>query len=289
MRSKLFVPGTQPQRFATALASGADAVSFDLEDAVPADAKAEARAQVAAFVHSVAAHATPAWLIVRCNAPGTTEFERDVAAIAGSAARWLNLPKIHSAEQLRAAVEQIERAEAGAGAAQPMQLLVNIETPKALRCAAEIALAHPRIAALQLGLGDLFEPAAIRRDDLASVHAAMFALRLAAAEAGVAAIDGAWPGLDDADGFMAEARLARALGFAGKSCIHPKQIAWAHAVFAPGADELAFARRVIDAAAVAQAEGRGAFVVDGRMIDTPYLHRARALLAAAASTTPTSE
>src|SRR6185436_10020208 len=98
MRSKLFVPGTQPQRFAKALASGADAVSFDLEDAVAEGAKAEARANVAAFMHGEAARSTPVTLIVRCNAPRTPYFEADVAALAGSAARWLNLPKIEGAD-----------------------------------------------------------------------------------------------------------------------------------------------------------------------------------------------
>lgn len=287
MRSKLFVPGTQPQRFDKALAAGADAVSLDLEDAVPAEGKAAARASVAQFLRSDAARTTPVALIVRCNAVGTPDFESDVIAVAGSAAMWLNLPKIDDVAALRAAVAAIERAEAAAGADRPpLKLLLTIETPRALRRAAELAQAHPRVHALQLGLGDLFEPAGIRRDDLQAVHAAMFTLRLAAAEAGIDAIDGAWPGLDDAAGFTAEARLARGLGFIGKSCIHPKQVAWAHAVFTHTPAELAFARRVVDAAAAAQAAGRGAFVVDGRMIDTPYLDRARALLAGAPPSSP---
>lgn len=280
MRSKLFVPGTQPQRFAKALASGADAVSFDLEDAVPPDSKAEARAAVAAFLHGAEARGATCTLIVRCNAPGSPHFEPDLQAIAGSAATLLNLPKVESAAQVRAAAAVLDLAEANAArVTRPMRLLCNIETPQALRRAAEIAGAHPRIAGLQLGLGDLFEPAGIRRDNAANVHAAMFALRMAAAEAGVFAIDGAYPGLDDADGFRAEARMAQALGFAGKSCVHPRQIDWAHEVFAPDAETLAFAQRVLAAAA----GGEAVFVVDGRMIDGPYLARARALLSRSAS------
>src|SRR6185369_13167198 len=108
MRSKLFVPGTQPQRFAKALASGADAVSFDLEDAVADAAKDEARANVAGFLHGAAARATPVTLIVRCNPPGSPPFEADVAALAGSALQWLNLPKIECAADLRAAVAVLE-------------------------------------------------------------------------------------------------------------------------------------------------------------------------------------
>jgi citrate lyase subunit beta / citryl-CoA lyase len=277
MRSKLFVPGTHPQRFEKALAAGADAVSIDLEDAVPADAKEAARAAVGAFVHGAPARGALPTLIVRCNGVGTPAFEADLRAVAGSAAAIVNLPKVEDAAAVLAAAALLERIEAGT---PPLKLLCTIETPKGLRQAASIALAHPRVCGLQLGLGDLFEPHGIRRADAAAVHAAMFALRMAAAEAGVMALDGAHPAIDDEAGFRDEALMAQALGFSGKSCIHPKQVAWAHAVFAPDAAALAQAQRIVDAAAAA---GEGAFVVDGRMVDAPYLARARALLADAAA------
>jgi citrate lyase beta subunit len=277
MRSKLFVPGGRPELFAKALAGEADALSFDLEDAVPAARKAEARAAVAAFLREPAALETPKLLIVRCNAPDSGHFADDVAAIAGPALALLNLPKIDSAAQLRAALAPIERAEQALG--QAIALLVNIESPAGLRNAADIAAADSRVAGLQLGLGDLFEPHGIART-AANVHAAQFALRLAAAEAGVFAMDGAWGVLDDPAGFEAEAASARALGFLGKSCIHPRQVALANAAFAPTEAELERARRIVAAAADAEAAGRGAFTVDGRMIDPPYLRRAQALLAA---------
>lgn len=285
MRSKLFVPGSRPELFAKALASAADAISFDLEDAVPEARKAEARARVAQFVRSAEARRSGKLLIVRCNALGSAHFEADVRALAGSGIALLNLPKPEGAADVRAAVAAIEHAEPGTAA--PMGLLANIETPRALRCAAEIAGAHPRVAGLQLGLGDLFEPAGIARDDTLSVHHAMLTLRLAAAEAGVFALDGAYAGVDDLAGFEAEARLARRLGFIGKSCVHPRQIALANAVFRPTAAELAQAQRIVDAARAAAAQGRAAFVVDGRMIDPPFLQRARALLALPAD--PSSE
>jgi citrate lyase beta subunit len=277
MRSKLFVPGGRPELFAKALAGEADALSFDLEDAVPSARKAEARAAVAALLREPAALETRKLLIVRCNAPGTDLFADDVAAIAGPALALLNLPKIDSPAQLRAALAPIERAEQALGRA--IALLVNIESPAALRNAADIAAADGRVAGLQLGLGDLFEPHGIART-AANVHAAQFALRLAAAEAGVFAMDGAWGALDDPAGFDAEAASARSLGFLGKSCIHPRQVALANAAFTPSDAELERARRIVAAAADAEAAGRGAFTVDGRMIDSPYLRRAQALLAA---------
>lgn len=279
MRSKLFVPGARPELFAKALAGEADALSFDLEDSVAPERKTEARAAVAEFVASDAVGDAAKAVIVRVNAPGTLEFEADLAAVAREGVALLNLPKIESAEALVAAAMLVERAENANRVAQPIRLLVNIETPRALANAAAIAGAHPRVAGLQLGLGDLFGPYGIDRHDPVNVHAAMFAVRMAAAQAGVFALDGAYPDLDDAAGFEAEAGMARRLGFLGKSCIHPRQVALANAAFAPSGEELEAAQRIVSAAAQAAAQGSGVCVVDGKMIDLPYLKRAQALLA----------
>ena len=278
MRSKLFVPGSRPELFAKALAGEADALSFDLEDSVPIEQKAAARDAVAAFVASDAARAASKLLIVRTNGLDTPQFSADIAVLARSRVGLLNLPKIESAAALRAAVAVIARAEADAGVDVPLRLLVNIETPQALANAHEIACASARIAGLQLGLADMFEPFGIARSDSANVHAAMFAMRIAAARADVFAVDAAWAALDDTDGYAAEAAMARRLGYIGKSCVHPRQVALANAAFAPSPDELALARRIVAAAGATQA---GAFVVDGRMIDLPFLKRAQALVAAA--------
>lgn len=278
MRSKLFVPGSRPALFAKALAGDADLLSFDLEDAVAGDDKATARAQVAAFLRSAPHRATGKQVVVRVNAWNTSAWEDDLRAILPLDIDLLNLPKIESADQLRQAVSEIDAIEARLGVRRAVGLLVNIETPRALRHAAKIAHAHPRVRGLQLGLGDLFEPHGIRRTDLRNVHAAQYTLRMAAAEAGAFAYDAAFPGLEDEAGFKAEAASARALGFAGKSCVHPRQVAWANAVFAPSVEEIEAARRTVQKATEA---GEGAFAVDGRMVDAPFLARARAVLAAA--------
>lgn len=283
MRSKLFVPGARPELFAKALAGDADALSFDLEDAVAEDRKAQARQLLADFLHTDAVRDAAKVVIVRINAPDTRHFEDDINALACDGVALFNLPKAESADDVRATAAMLERAEAANGIDHPIGLLVNIETPKALRNAAEIAGSHPRVAGLQLGLGDLFEPFGIDRGELANVHAAMFALRMAAAEAGVFALDGAFSGLDDASAFEAEAQMAHRLGYLGKSCIHPKQVVLANRIFAASADEIAAAQRIVDAAKAAAGIGRGAFVVDGRMIDLPFLKRAEAIVAAAAA------
>ena len=279
MRSKLFVPGGRPELFAKALAGDADALSFDLEDSVPESHKHQARTQVAAFLQSVDMQATSKLVVVRVNAGDTPHLAADLTAVARAGVDLVNLPKVESAGDVLAAVALLERAEAANGIDRPIRLLANIESPRGLRMAADIACAHPRIAGLQLGLADLFEPHGIDRRDPANVHAALFALRMAAAEAGVFACDAAFADIADIDGFRAEAAMAKRLGFVGKSCIHPRQVALANAAFMPDAEEIESARRIVAAASEAASAGRGAFVVDGRMVDLPFLKRAQAILA----------
>jgi citrate lyase subunit beta/citryl-CoA lyase len=279
MRSKLFVPGVRPELFAKALAGDADALSFDLEDSVPEQSKDEARTNVAAFVRSQPVRDAAKVIVVRVNALGTPHFEADLSAVACPGVALINLPKVESAEDIRAVVAVLERVETGNGIDAPIRLLATIETPRGLRFAAEIASAHPRVAGLQLGLADLFEPHGIDRHDSANLHATLYAMRMAAAEAGVFAWDAAFADLGNADGFRAEARMARRLGYVGKSCIHPNQVALANEAFQPDAEQIAAARRIVAASREAGARGRGAFVVDGRMVDLPFLKRAEAIVA----------
>lgn len=278
MRSKLFVPGSRPELFAKALAGDADALSIDLEDAVAPERKSEARALVARFLGSPEVLASNKLVIVRVNALDTPHFEVDVRAVAHQRLDLLNLPKVESADDVRACFDALDRACSANGVEPTLRVLANIETPRGLRCAAEIAAAHPRVAGLQLGYVDLFSPAGIERRDAANVHAAMFAIRMASAEAGIFAYDGAYPDMQDDAGFRAEAEMARRLGFLGKSCIHPRQVPIANEIFRPSDQEIAEAQRVVDAAREAAAKGQGAFTVDGRMIDAPAVRRAHVIV-----------
>jgi len=279
MRSKLFVPGSRPELFAKALASEADAISFDLEDAVAEGRKAEARMLVAGFLRSDAARGSGKQLVVRVNAPGTPHFEADIRAVAVPGLGLLNLPKCESAESVRAAATALAAAEAANGVTQPARILATIESPRGLRFAAAIAASDPRIAGLQIGYLDLFEPLGIDRRDGAAVYAVMFAVRMAAGEAGVFACDGAFADIRDEQGFRAEAGMARRLGYCGKSCIHPGQVALANEVFRPSAAEIERALRVLAAAGQAGRQGQGAFTLDGEMIDAPAIRRAEAIVA----------
>lgn len=278
MRSKLFVPGARPELFDKALGSAADAIAIDLEDAVAESRKDEARAAVAGLLRSSEAQASTKSIIVRVNALATAHFSADVRVLASPSLALVNLPKVESAAEVDSAMAAIDRAFVDAGLRPTLRVLANIESPKGLRNAAAIA-EHPRVAGLQLGYADLFGPFGIERRDPRHVYSVMFAIRMAAAEAGVFAYDGAFPDIKDTDGFRAEAGMARRLGFLGKSCIHPSQVALANEVFRPGEAEIQQAQRLLDAAREAAGNGAGVFLLDGRMIDTPDIRRAEVVVA----------
>jgi len=281
MRSKLFVPASRPELFQKALASEADALSFDLEDAVVESRKSEARENLRLFLQSDAALKSEKTFIVRINPPDTVHFEADLDAILLPRLDLLNVPKTSTAEQVRHVVNAMEAVETKNNVSVPIRLLLNIETPEAVRKAYELASAHPRVAGLQLGLGDLFEPMAISRTNTAAIDGAMFLVRIAAGEAGVFVCDSAFADTADKEGYRAEARRARDFGFTGKSCIHPSQVALANEVFRPTEAEIAHALKVVASTEHASAKGLGAYVIDGKMIDEPFIKRAKTVVAQA--------
>jgi citrate lyase subunit beta/citryl-CoA lyase len=191
----------------------------------------------------------------------------------------LNLPKIESAKDVLAAVSLIEKIERKNAIVNPIPLLVNIETAKGLRNVIEICVAHKRVVGLQLGLNDLFDSAGIERDDNASVHTVMLMLRLAACEAGIKVYDGAFPDINNMQGFQAEVEMACRLGYSGKSCIHPNQVATINRLFIPAAEDVALAEQIVEAADRAEIKGVGVFTVAGKMIDLPSIRRAKSVLA----------
>jgi len=191
MRSKLFVPGSRPELFVKAAASAADALSFDLEDAVAVDRKAEARTAVGAFLRD-RSRVDRKVIVVRANGLPSGLFEEDLQAIVGPGLEVLNLPMVEGGDEVRDAAQVLARFESAAGVERPIGILANIETPKGLRMAAEIATADPRVVGLQIGYADLFEPCGIKRSDLQALSYVRMAVRLAAAEARIPAYDGAF-------------------------------------------------------------------------------------------------
>ena len=258
-RSYLFVPGDRPERFAKALASDADAVILDLEDAVAPVAKETARNALAKFLP---AHAgTP--LVLRINAVDTPWFADDLALCGQAAVTAVMVPKATPQ-----ALQKIASALPGRA------LLPLVETAAAFGKLGGIAAA-PNVARLVFGSVDFQLDMGIEGDGDELLHfrsQLVLASRLAHLQAPV---DGATTALRDDALIEADASRARRLGFGGKLCIHPRQVALVNARFSPGEAELEWARRVVQ---TAHAAGGAATSLDGKMIDKPILQRAEAVL-----------
>ena len=274
MRSKLFVPASRPELFSKAEASQADAISFDLEDAVEESKKDEARQHLAAYLQQVDPRAINKVLVVRVNPIDSEHFKADVEAIAQKSLAIINIPKVESADQVRLVAELLKDVEARRGLSQPIGILANIESPLGLHRAVEIAMADSRVVGLQIGYGDLFAPAGIVSGEPSATQYVRVAVKMAAAAAGVQAYDGAYVNIANKEGYRQDAAAANALGYAGKSCIHPTQIELANEVFRPADQTIKHALEVIEAAEKAQAAGVGAFVVNGRLVDGPFIAEA---------------
>ena len=264
LRSLLFAPGSDERKLRRALQTGADAVIADLEDAVAPARKDEARALVArVFGDEGSAAAT----MVRVNGTDSPHFERDLVLVQKLPLQAIVLPK--------ATPESVDAL----GPDGPPVIAI-VETAQGLRLAYETA-SHPRVEALVLGAVDLgLELGLESRPDGQEVLFARSKLVMDSAAAGIRGpFDIVHVDVRDEEGLEAESRLARSLGFRGKVCIHPAQVDIVNAVFAPGEDELARARRIVESYTQGIAEGRGAVALDGEMIDLPVFERARLLIA----------
>jgi citrate lyase subunit beta/citryl-CoA lyase len=272
LRSVLFVPGTRPDRFARALASGADAVVFDLEDSVDAGRKTEARKTVRDFFAGApgAAGGAAPLRLVRTNGVGTTWLADDLGLVRGlDAIDGIVLPKAETSDE----VEDVARG------ITPCVLCPLVETARGILNAAAIAASKAPVAAILFGAEDLTSEIGIART--VSGEELLYArshVVLAATAAGVDAIDAVFIDLAAPDALRADALRARALGFRGKMAIHPDQVPIINEVFTPTADEIARARRIIEASEAAAAQGEGVIRLDDQMIDAPVVARARRVI-----------
>ena len=268
MRSFLFVPGIRPERFSKALTSGADTVIVDLEDAVVEADKAQARQYVADGASAFDASTTR--VLVRINGFGTPWFDDDLALLTARGIDGVVLPKAESAEALL----NVARVSG-------KPILPIVESALGVWQVLEVARA-PGVERLVFGSVD-FE---LDLDCSGSWDALLYArsrIVLASRVAGLLPpVDGVTVTLDDTAKLAADASAARRLGFGGKLCIHPKQVAQVNASFSPGEDELAKAREVVEAF---ERAGGGAVSVAGRMVDLPVLLKARRQLALADGST----
>ena len=258
-RSYLFAPGHNEKLLTKVFDVGADTVILDLEDAVPPTGKDTARELVS---HALTVHR--AW--VRINAPRTALSAADLAAV-GSLAHGIRIPKVESVDDVRWVVDRTPDTP----------LICAIESAKGVVNAVSIA-AEPTVSYLALGGIDLQKD--LRVASGAQLNYVRSHLVVAARAAGIAPpIDSVYPHIKDGDGLSREAAASRALGFFGKSAIHPAQLPKIHAAFDPDADEVAWARQVL--AAFEQAGGAAAQLPSGEFIDLPVAQRARNILDAA--------
>ena len=276
-RSLLFVPVTAKRFVDGAARRGADAIILDLEDSVAASEKERARTLVPEAAEIVSRGGAD--VVVRINRPLRLAV-RDIEAVIGPRVVALALPKTDSAEHVRLIVEIVDEVEAERSvAAGTTRLIAMVETAAAFFRITEIARAHPRLCALNLGAEDFATSAGIAPDAEALSMPKQMAV-FAARAAGIMPLGfiGTVAEFHDLDGFRSTIRRSRRFGFIGASVIHPSQVPILNEEFRASAEETAHARRVVAAYDKALAEGVGAVTVDGKMIDVPVVERARLLL-----------
>ena len=276
-RSLLFVPVTAKRFVDGAARRGADAIILDLEDSVAASEKERARGLVPEAAEIVSRGGAD--VVVRINRPLRLAV-RDIEATIGPRILALALPKVDSPEHVRLLAEIIDEVEAERGMTPgTTRLIAIVETAAAFFRIAEIARAHPRLCALNLGAEDFALSAGILPDAEGLFMPKQMAV-FAARAAGIMPLGfiGTVAEFHDLDGFRQTIRRSRRLGFIGASVIHPSQIPILNKEFRPSPEEVDYARRVVAAYDQALAEGVGAVTVDGKMIDVPVVERSRLVI-----------
>ena len=275
-RSVLYMPAANERALEKAKTLPADAIIFDLEDAVAPDAKESARAAAVAAARS--GEYGKRELTIRANGLDTPWGADDLAAIATSGASAVVVPKVSSRDQL----DHVVAALNAAGAPGELTIWPMIETPAAILDVRSIAT-HPRVSVLVMGTNDLARElfarlgARDRHPLVAHLATALAAARLV----GKAILDGVYNDVKDTEGFRAECVQGMEMGFDGKTLIHPGQVEIVNEVWAPSEDETAHARRVIDAFEEGVAAGKGVITVDGKMIENLHVAQAQRTLAIA--------
>jgi citrate lyase subunit beta/citryl-CoA lyase len=284
LRSLLFAPGNEPRKVEKVASFGADAVILDLEDAVPDADKVPSREMVRRALPGFG----PGRLVcVRVNGLHTGLTSGDVAAVAAPGLDAIVLPKTESAEHVLTLHSLLDEAETRAGVpAGHVRILPLVETARGVVRGPEIAGASPRVLTLLFGSGDFtrdLELPSVRwsADGLELLYARTRMVVDARSAGRARPIDGPYLAVRDSPGFEEDCRVARKIGFQGKLCIHPSQVALANQLFAPDPGEVAFCRRVVAEFAASVARGSASITVDGLFVDYPIAEKARRIVALA--------
>lgn len=275
-RSVLYMPGSNARALEKGRSLAADGLILDMEDAVAPDAKQTARDQITAAIAEGGYGARE--LIVRTNGLDGPWGEDDLKAAAKMGADAVLLPKVES----KAMVDQAVAILDAAGAPKDLPIWAMMETPLGMLHAEEIAFSSPRLQCLVMGTSDLAKDLrAQHTPDRIPFMTSLGLCILAARAAKIAILDGVHLDLVDDDGFMASCRQGRELGMDGKTLIHPKTIAMANEAFSPSEDEIAWSKRIIEAHAEAEKEGKGVVLVDGKLIENLHVEGAKQMVAMA--------
>ena len=277
-RSALYMPGANTRALEKARTLPADALIFDLEDAVAPDAKETARKNVVDAARSKSYGRRE--IAIRCNGLATPWGKEDVKAIARSGADAILVPKVESAADVAGIVRLLEAA----GAPNSMAVWAMMETPMGVLHAEEIAGSHKRLQLFIMGTNDLVKDMRARHTPMRLPMITALGLGMLAARAhGLAILDGVYNDIHDIEGFRVACKQGLEMGFDGKTLIHPSQVEPCNAIFAPSAAELEMAGRIVSAFKAAKAEGRGVATVDGRMIENLHVEQAERALALASA------
>ena len=273
-RSVLYMPGTNTRALDKARELPADAVIFDLEDAVAPEAKSEARDNIVTALDT--ADYGEREVVVRVNGSDTPWAEDDLAAVAGSGADAVLLPKVESPDTIRQALDRLKQG----GAGEDTALWIMAETPRGVLDLEQIVADQPRLQAVVMGTSDLAQDLRVSPlgQRLGLLHPLGHSV-LTARAYGLDIIDGVHLALDDTEGFRLACEQGRELGFDGKSLIHPRQIDTANACFGVTDAEAELAREIVTAWQAARAEERGLTVVRGQLIEQLHVDDAQRVIA----------
>lgn len=274
-RTMLYVPGNNPGMIKDAGIYPADCIMFDLEDSVSAGEKDTARFLVYEALNTLDYPGKE--LVVRINALDTPLGRNDLEAIVRTRKAVIRLPKTESAGDVHACEEQIARIEREAGIeVGSTRMMAAVESAAGVLNAKEIAFASTRLTGIALGAEDYVTDLRTNRspEGIELLFARSMVL-LAARAAGIDAIDTVYSDVNNEEGFRAEVRLIKQLGFDGKSVINPRQINPVHEIYTPGRNEIEKALAVMGAIAEAAGRGSGVAALNGKMVDKPVADRAR--------------
>lgn len=272
-RSVLYMPSANARALEKAKTLPADAIIFDLEDAVAPDAKEAAREAACAAVTSGEYGGRE--LTIRVNGLDTQWHAEDIKAAAQAGPDGIVVPKVNSAEEVHQLVASLEAA----GAPEKTKLWAMVETPAAFLSCLQIATASDRLEVLVMGTNDLAKE--LNAEHVPGRHPLLAGLGLAllaAKAAGKVILDGVYNDVKDAEGFLAETVQGKQMGFDGKTLIHPSQVEPCNDVFAPSEQEVADATEIIEVWEATLREGKGVATVNGRMIENLHVDNARRVL-----------